>query len=96
MKRTRDQLANETTGVKGITQGGGCGQGRLCREILSVGTNMQTRVLQMSISKPYDGNHQGPIDPRGTGWVLGQCQIVGAWASMGAYRQGRAYQQGRH
>ena len=39
MKRTRDQLANETTGVKGLTQGGGFGQGRLCREISSVGTN---------------------------------------------------------
>jgi len=40
MKRTKDRLANETTGVKRITQGGGCGQGRLCREISSVGANM--------------------------------------------------------
>ena len=40
MKCTRDQLANEMMGVKGITQGGGFRQGRLCREILSVGTNM--------------------------------------------------------
>jgi len=40
MKRTRDRLANEMTGVKRITQGGGYGQGRSCREISSVGTNM--------------------------------------------------------
>ena len=42
----------------------------------------------MSISKPYDRNHQG------AGRVLGQCRMVGSRASMGAYRRGRAYRQG--
>jgi len=51
MKCTRDRLATEMMGVKRITQGGGFGQGRLCREISSVSTNMKTRVLQMRYLK---------------------------------------------